>query len=136
MYIYMGLTYRWRRKEQPIPVLLPGESRGWRSLAGYSSWGRRESDTTERLHHLMYMESREAAPKRPLEGGQRGEDVASGLWTQQGRAGQRTRAGGFTWGQTLPRVQAMAHGELGSGLRETRRVGWGRPSTEGTPRVC
>ena len=40
----------WRRKWQPTPVLLPGESHGVRSLVGYSSWGRKESDTTERLH--------------------------------------------------------------------------------------
>ena len=39
----------WRRKWQPIPVFLPGESHGQRSLAGYSPRGRRESDTTERL---------------------------------------------------------------------------------------
>ena len=29
----------WRRKWQPTPVLLPGESHGWRSLVGYSPWG-------------------------------------------------------------------------------------------------
>ena len=28
--------------------ILPGESHGWRSLEGYSPWGRKESDTTER----------------------------------------------------------------------------------------
>ena len=33
----------------PTPVLLPGESHGWRSLVGCSPWGRWESDTTERL---------------------------------------------------------------------------------------
>ena len=33
----------------PPPVLLPGESHGQRSLAGYSPWGPKESDTTERL---------------------------------------------------------------------------------------
>ena len=33
----------------PTPVLLPGKSHGWRSLVGCSSWGRSESDTTERL---------------------------------------------------------------------------------------
>ena len=32
------------------PVLLPGKSHGRRSLVGYSLWGRKESDTTERLH--------------------------------------------------------------------------------------
>ena len=30
----------WRRKWQPTPVFLPGESHGQRSLAGYSPWGR------------------------------------------------------------------------------------------------
>ena len=29
----------WRRKWQPTPVFLPGESHGQRSLAGYSPWG-------------------------------------------------------------------------------------------------
>ena len=37
----------WRRKGQPIQVLLPGESHGWRSLVSYSPWGFKESDTTE-----------------------------------------------------------------------------------------
>ena len=40
----------WKRKQQPTPVLLPGKSHGWRSLVGYSPWGHKESDTTERLH--------------------------------------------------------------------------------------
>ena len=31
-------------------VSLPGKSRGWRSLPGYSPWGRKVSDMTERLH--------------------------------------------------------------------------------------
>ena len=38
------------KKWQPTPVLLPGKSYGLRSLVGYSPWGRKESDTTERLH--------------------------------------------------------------------------------------
>ena len=37
----------WRRAWQPTPVFLPGESHGQRSLAGYSPWGCKESDTTE-----------------------------------------------------------------------------------------
>ena len=37
----------WRRKWQPTPVFLPGESQGWGSLVGYHLWGRTESDTTE-----------------------------------------------------------------------------------------
>ena len=40
----------WRRKWQPTPVFLPGESHGRRSLVGYSPRGHKESDTTETLH--------------------------------------------------------------------------------------
>ena len=32
------------------PVLLPGKFHRWRSLAGYSPWGRKELDMTEQLH--------------------------------------------------------------------------------------
>ena len=34
---------------QPTPALLPGKSRGQRSLVGYSPWGCKESDKTEWL---------------------------------------------------------------------------------------
>ena len=37
----------WRRKWQPTPVLLPGESQGWANLVGCRLWGHTESDTTE-----------------------------------------------------------------------------------------
>ena len=36
----------WRRKWQPTPVFLPGESQGWGSLVGCRLWGHTESDTT------------------------------------------------------------------------------------------
>ena len=36
-----------RRKWQPTPVFLPGESQGRGSLVGCRLWGRTESDTTE-----------------------------------------------------------------------------------------
>ena len=41
----------WRRKRQPSLVFLPGESHGQRSLAYYSPWGHKESDTTEWLNN-------------------------------------------------------------------------------------
>ena len=37
----------WRRKWQPTPAFLPGESQGRGSLVGCRLWGRTESDTTE-----------------------------------------------------------------------------------------
>ena len=50
----LSMKQRWRRKWQPIPVLLPGKFHGWRRLVGYSLWGRKESDTTERLTHTQH----------------------------------------------------------------------------------
>ena len=53
-FILFTLTYPseslcglWRRKWQPTPVFLPGESQGWESLVGCHLWGRTELDTTE-----------------------------------------------------------------------------------------
>ena len=37
----------WRRKWQPTPEFLPGESQGWGSLVGCRLWGHTESDMTE-----------------------------------------------------------------------------------------
>ena len=45
----------WRRKWQPTPVLLPGESHGQRSLVGYSPWVCKELGTIEvTLHACMH----------------------------------------------------------------------------------
>ena len=43
----LGQKIPWRRKWQPTPVFLPGESHGPRSLVGYGPWGHKEWDTTE-----------------------------------------------------------------------------------------
>ena len=45
----------WRRAWQGLPVVLPGESHGQRSLVGYNPWGCKESDTTERLHFTFFL---------------------------------------------------------------------------------
>ena len=57
-FIWLSLYSLWywlepllrRREWHPTPVLLPGKSRGQRSLVGCNPWGREESGTTERLH--------------------------------------------------------------------------------------
>ena len=47
------LELSWRRKWQPTPVCLPGESLEQKSLVAYSAWSGKESDTTERLLLLL-----------------------------------------------------------------------------------
>ena len=45
----LGQEDFWRRAWLPTPVLLPGDSHGQRSLAGYSPWGHKELGMAERL---------------------------------------------------------------------------------------
>ena len=40
----------WNRERQPTPVFLPGKFHAQRSLAGYSLWSHKESDTTKQLN--------------------------------------------------------------------------------------
>ena len=47
--------FPWRKAWQPTPVFLPGEFHGQRSPAGYSPWGRKESDTTEVAYDNTYL---------------------------------------------------------------------------------
>ena len=48
----------WRRKWQPTPAFLPGESHGQRSLAGYTVHKITESDTTGQISHQPLLTSR------------------------------------------------------------------------------
>ena len=50
----LGQEDCWRRRRQPTPVFLPGESHWQRGLVGYSPWGHKESDTTEQLTLDVY----------------------------------------------------------------------------------
>ena len=53
----------WRRKWQPTPVFLPGESQGWRSLVGCRLRGRTESDETEATQQQQQQQQQQAHEK-------------------------------------------------------------------------
>ena len=46
-FTFLFTFMHWRRKWQPTPVFLPGESQGWGSLVGCRLWGFAEFNTTE-----------------------------------------------------------------------------------------
>ena len=92
----------WRRNWQTTPVFLPGKPQGHQSLAGYSLWGCKESNTTE-YAHMQYSEKNFPLPvtinlqKHPLfsflkgtggtgfagpEGFLKGGSVSRGLFSQ------------------------------------------------------
>ena len=56
-------TMHWRRKWQPTPVFLPGESQGRESLVGCRLWGRTESDTTEASQQQQQQDRRKRVTK-------------------------------------------------------------------------
>ena len=58
----------WSRKWHPTAVFSPGESHGQRSLAGYSLWGHKESDMTERwVRHVKTQTQTQGPPATGLE---------------------------------------------------------------------
>ena len=46
----LGRDYPLEKEMATHSSILAWRSHGWRSLAGYSLWGHKESDTTLRLH--------------------------------------------------------------------------------------
>ena len=75
----------WRRKWQPTPVFLPGESQGWGSQVGCCLWNHTEWTRLKRLSSSSNPTSSQASPY-----------VFSVSLTFQGRRAldQRVRAGG------------------------------------------
>ena len=61
----------WRRKWQSAPVFLPGKFHRLRRLVGYSPWGLKESDMTERFHfhfHLLLVSKKNKVEEQSLTG--------------------------------------------------------------------
>ena len=52
-------------EDEMTPVFLPGKSQGQKSLAGYSPWGPKESDTTERVGVHAYFHLGDFPPAVP-----------------------------------------------------------------------
>ena len=71
-----------RRKWQPTPVFLPGKSHGWSSLAGYSLWGCKESDTSKQLS----MHTQEETPESLLYFLTRGTCKEEVMWAHSEKA--------------------------------------------------
>ena len=53
---FLGWEDPWRRKWQPTPILLPGESHGQRSLASYSPWGHKSQTQLSERQCNRHME--------------------------------------------------------------------------------
>ena len=79
----------WRREWQPTPVFLPGELHGQRSLAGYSPWGCKESDTNT----FAFQTLREQRWIFPLFSGRKNQIVLSSKGEILGRKMSRGEAG-------------------------------------------
>ena len=102
----------WRRKWQPTPVFLPGEFHGQRSLVGYSKWGRKELDTTERHTHTLWKQD---SPFEISLGGSwpyfaSVSSVSRSSWLPSVCSAQQLAASSLTSSSTLVEIlEAMKH---------------------------
>ena len=69
----------WRRKWQPSPAFLPGESHGQRGLWGYNLWGPKElvvtKHTCRHVHPGLYKSQNMETTYMPIHMGMDKEDV-------------------------------------------------------------
>ena len=65
---FLGREVPLEKEMAPIPVLLPGESHGQRSLEGYRSWDRKSQT---RLSTILYIDAGGASGKEPAYPGRR-----------------------------------------------------------------
>ena len=99
MFFKCQLVLGGRRKWQPTPVLLPGKSHGRRSLVGYPPWGRKESDTTERLHFYVLLSCIGEGKGNPLQYSCLENPMDGGAWQAivHGVTKSQTRLSDFTF---------------------------------------
>ena len=69
--LHLGREEPLRKEMATRSSILPGKFHGQRRLMGYSPWGRKESDTTERLtltlwKHAVVLGCNQAAPENAL----------------------------------------------------------------------
>ena len=64
--LWLFTFMHWRRKWQPTPVFLPGESQGQRSLVGCRLWGHTELDTTEATQQQQQQQQQQQLQIQPL----------------------------------------------------------------------
>ena len=130
----------WRRQWHPTPVLLPGKSHGRRSLVGYSPWGHKESDTTERLHVHVHVPCYDKCvcvfredgvrPKGSLLSSQREAPSARAFWTPPwGGAGRVPRV---PLDHGFPRRGGLANRSVGQPGSDASRAARWPPRSSGS----
>ena len=120
----------WKRQWHPTPVLLPGKSRGRRSLVCCSPWGRTESDTTERLHFDFSLSCIGGGNGNPLQYSCLENPMDRGAWwaavygvaqsqTRLKRLSSSSSRHGITAPQMLVAIVTVTCGDAGQGCHST-----------------
>ena len=122
-----------RRKWQPTPIFLPGESHGQRSLFGYSPWCRKESDTTEWLTHKQGQSQSHVCPRPSPQGGIRNSKPRHPLTFTRTTNGHviATLVVTRTWDSQSPHMPCLltptlwAAPQVSDAMTALRAGGWG-----------
>ena len=140
----------WRRKWQPTPVFLPGESQGRWRLVGCRLWGLTESDMTERLSssssvYMSVLVSQFICPPTPkntllcirMNHGFCGSGIwmqwegLVSVWCQSGEPepGETSASGAGTWAGMGRRLGSA--GTLGQSASQVAPPAWRPPRVAG-----
>ena len=103
------------------PVLLPGEFHGWRSMVGYSPWGHKESDTTERLsiHSLTHKQTKHKKQYYQTLDNRQGESCNP--WEKGNQKGEPHPQRGFLHGVNLQTAAHRGNSGLATVLKWAQR---------------
>ena len=127
-----------RRRCHPTPVLLPGKSHGQRSLVGSSPWGRKESDTTERLHFHFSLSHIGEGNGNPLQCSCLENPRGGGAWwaAVYGVAQSRTRLERLSSSSSSSRIWIRVHAFSRLTLAYTLATGRISSSKKGQLPLC
>ena len=114
----------WRRKWQPTPVFLPGESQGRGSLVGCCRWGHTESDTSEWLHFFFSLSCIGEGNGNPLQCSCLENPRDGGAWWAAiyGVAQSRTRLKQLSSSSSSSRVLPGVHTHLSAKMDSTKEA--------------
>ena len=102
----------WRKKWQPIPVFLPGESQGRGSMVGCCLWGCTEADTTEATQQQQQHTSTEV-----LGLGVNRDQIANICWIME-KKHESSRETSISALLTMPKPLTVDHSKLQKILKE------------------
>ena len=114
----------WRRNDNPLQYSCLGKSHGRRSLVGCGPWGRKELETTERLHFCFSLSCIGEGNGNPLQCSCLGNPMDRGAWQAIGLSESDTTKQLDNNNNSRPREKGCGLGHRGLLIKPSRTIPW------------